>query len=56
MEDVSSTVGVGLGGGLMGIIIYALFKYCYKKKFHTVCKSGCCETSVDVTESSTPTK
>jgi len=56
MEDVSSTVGVGLGGGLIGVIIYALFKYCYKKKFHTVCKSGCCETSVDVTDTSTPTK
>jgi hypothetical protein len=55
MEDVSSTVGVGLGGGLIGVIIYVIFKYCYKKKLHSVCKSGCCETTVDVGDNSTPT-
>jgi hypothetical protein len=56
MEDIGSTVGMSLGGGLIGVIIYVIFKYCYKKELHTKCRSGCCETTVDVDDNSTPTK
>ena len=55
MED-SSVIGLGTGGGLLGIFIYVLFKYCYKKELHTKCKSGCCESSVDVEDNSSPAK
>jgi len=52
--DELSVAGLGTGGGLVGVIIYALFKYCYKKELHTNCKSACCETSVDVEDNSSP--
>lgn len=54
--DEMSVAGLGAGGGLVGIIIYSLFKYCYKKELHTKCKSACCETSVDVEDNSSPVK
>jgi hypothetical protein len=55
MED-SNVIGLSAGGGIIGIIIYVLFKYCYKKELHTKCKSACCETSVDVEDNSSPVK
>lgn len=55
MEDIN-TVGIGAGGGIITIIIYALFKFCYKKQLHTKFKSACCETSVDVEDNSSPIK
>lgn len=55
MEDIG-TIGLGAGGGILGIIIIAIFKYCYKKELHTKCKSACCETSVDVEDNSSPIK
>jgi hypothetical protein len=54
--ETGSIVGVGAGSGVLGIILMALFKYCYKKELHTKCKSACCETSVDVEDNSTPAK
>ena len=54
--EASSVVGIGAGGGILGVIIFALFKFCYKKELHTKCKSACCETSVDVDDNSTPIK
>lgn len=54
--DALSTVGVGAGGGIIGILIFSLFKFCYKKQLHTNIKSGCCETTVDVADNSTPIK
>jgi hypothetical protein len=55
MEE-GNVLGLGASGGLLGIFIYILFKYCYKKELHTKCKSACCETSVDVEDNSTPIK
>lgn len=52
--DTLNTVGIGAGSGILGIIIYSLFKFCYKKHFHTNIKSDCCETSVDVSDNTTP--
>ena len=54
--DEATTASIGLGGGLTGIIIYVLFKYCYKKEVHTKIRSGCCEASVDVEDNSSPAK
>jgi hypothetical protein len=55
MDDIT-TASVGVGGSLTGIIIYVLFKYCYKKELHTKCRSACCEASVDVEDNSSPIK
>jgi hypothetical protein len=55
MDDASVT-GVGIGSGLVGIILFALFKFCYKKELHTKMKSACCETSVDIEDNSSPAK
>ena len=46
--EASSVVGIGAGSGILGVIIVALFKFCYKKELHTKCKSACCETSLYV--------
>ena len=54
--DASSVVGIGAGGGILGVIVIALLKFCYKKELHTKCKSACCETSVDVEDNSSPVK
>ena len=54
--EASSVVGIGAGSGILGVIIVALFKFCYKKELHTKCKSACCETSVDVDDNSAPIK
>jgi hypothetical protein len=29
--EASSVAGIGAGSGLLGIILFALFKFCYKK-------------------------
>jgi hypothetical protein len=55
MEE-SSVIGLGAGGGIISIILVALFKYCYKKELHTKCKSACCESSVDIEDNSSPVK
>ena len=39
MEAIN-VVGLGAGGGIIGIIIFALFKYCYKKHLHSNKISG----------------
>jgi len=54
--EAGDVIGLGAGGGLIGIIIFALFKFCYKKELHTKFKSGCCETSVDVEDNASPIK
>jgi len=54
--ETSSVVGIGAGGGVLGVILLAIIKYCYKKELHTKCKSACCETSVDVEDNSSPVK
>jgi hypothetical protein len=54
--EAGDVVGLSAGGGFLGILIYVLFKYCYKKELHTKCKSACCETSVDVEDNSSPVK
>jgi hypothetical protein len=54
--DDGSALGIGAGGGIATLIMYILFRYCYKKELHTKCKSHCCETSVDVEDTSTPVK
>lgn len=54
--DDTSTASLGLGGGLLGIIIFVLFKFCYKKELHSKFKSACCEASVDVEDNSSPAK
>ena len=54
MEDIS-TIGIGAGGGLIGIAVIAFLKYCWRKQLHSKCKSGCCETSVDVDDKSPTT-
>lgn len=56
MDSPASIVALGASGGLIGIIIFAVFKYCYKKELHTKCRSHCCETNLDVEDNSTPTK
>jgi hypothetical protein len=55
MDDLNLGI-LGAGSGLAGIIIYVLFKYCYKKEFHSKIKSSCCEASVDVEDNSSPMK
>jgi len=50
----ASVVALGTSGGLIAMIIVALFKYCYKKELHTKCKSACCETNLDVEDNSSP--
>jgi len=55
MEE-ANIIGLGAGGGIIGIILVALFKYCYKKELHTKIKSACCETTVDVEDNSSPIK
>jgi hypothetical protein len=55
MEE-TSVIGLGAGGGIIGILVIALLKYCYKKELHTKCKSACCETSVDLEDNSSPVK
>jgi hypothetical protein len=55
MEE-GNMIGLGAGGGILGILVIALMKYCYKKELHTKCKSACCETSVDVENNSSPVK
>jgi hypothetical protein len=52
--EQGDVIGLGAGGGLLGIFIYVLFKYCYKKELHTKCKSNCCESSVDIDDNSSP--
>lgn len=52
----ASILAMGASGGLISIIIFALFKYCYKKELHTKCRSHCCETNLDVEDNSTPTR
>lgn len=54
--DISpaGTVALGTTGGIIAVIIVALFKYCYKKELHTNCKSACCETKLDVEDNSSP--
>jgi len=54
--DDGSALGIGAGGGVATLILYILFRYCYKKELHTKCKSHCCETSVDVQDTFTPVK
>jgi hypothetical protein len=54
--DDGSVLGIGAGGGVATLIVYILFRYCYKKELHTKCKSHCCETSVDVDDNSSPVK
>jgi len=54
--DELSTIAMGTGGGILGIIIFSLFKFCYKKELHTNFKSACCETKIDVEDNSTPIK
>ena len=38
--DDSSAIGLSAGSGIVGIIVYVLFKYCYKKELHTKCKNA----------------
>jgi hypothetical protein len=54
--EQGDVIGLGAGGGLIGIFIYVLFKYCYKKELHTKCKSNCCESSIDIEDNSSPIK
>jgi len=54
--EPGDVIGIGAGGGLIGIIVIALLKYCYKKELHSKCKSDCCESSVDVENNSSPVK
>ena len=53
--EPGDVIGIGAGGGLIGILVIALLKYCYKKELHSKCKSACCESSVDV-ENNTPSE
>jgi hypothetical protein len=50
--ESGSVVGIGAGGGLIGILVIGFLKYCWRKQLHSKCKSGCCETSVDVDDKS----
>ncbi len=54
--EAYSVVGLGAGGGIAAIIIAALFKFCYKKELHSRFKSDCCETVVNVEDTSSPKK
>lgn len=54
MDSPASVVALGTSGGLVAMIIVALFKFCYKKELHTSFKSGCCETKLDVEDNSSP--
>jgi hypothetical protein len=54
MDDTGSVLGVSAGGGILSIILYFMIRMCYKKELHTKIKSGCCETSVDIEDNSSP--
>lgn len=54
--EIGDVIGLGASGGIIGILVIGLLKYCYKKELHTKCKSACCETSVDVEDNSSPVK
>jgi hypothetical protein len=56
MEHPAEIIALGATGGIIGIIIFSLFKYCYKKELHTKCRSHCCETNLDVLDNSSPVK
>jgi hypothetical protein len=56
MDNSGTMIGIGAGGGIIGVIIFSFFKFCYKRKLHSNCKSGCCETDVDIQDTSTESK
>jgi hypothetical protein len=56
MEHPGEMIALGISGGAIGLIIFSLFKYCYKKELYTKCKSNCCETNLEVIDNSSPMK
>ena len=51
--DTGASIGAGVGGSVTIIVMYYIIQLCIKKKIHTHCVSGCCDTTVDI-ENSTP--
>jgi hypothetical protein len=49
-------VALGTSGGVIAVLIIALFKFCYKKELYTKCKSNCCETVLEIEDNSSPVK